>query len=159
MSETTKYSVVDGPFTFARANRGTGNGRNHDWNTLCDGQIRQVTKEDMGKASLRTFKALLWRAAKSRGMKVRTAIHPDTGNLVVQSYKPAPGETNDAPEGAKDEAVTDDKSPETGATENGAAAAESASENGSGEETPAGEDTGAKGKGKKGKRRHETAAE
>ncbi len=59
-----------------------------NWNELLDGKIWELEPEDMGKASLKTMRALLWRQARNRGMKVRTGINPKTGYLVIQAYKP-----------------------------------------------------------------------
>lgn len=68
-----KQSVVRSDFTFTTTRRGPGP-RTHKWDELLDGEAREVLH--MGNAKLSTFKALLWRAAKQRGKKVRTQLDP-----------------------------------------------------------------------------------
>jgi hypothetical protein len=63
-----------------------GKGSKHDWDTLLDGRIRRLGKDDMGKASLRTMAASAHRNAKARGKKVRMSINKQAHEIVMQAY-------------------------------------------------------------------------
>lgn len=59
--------------------------RVHDWNTLLDGQIRQLDESDFGEGSAKTMRMMLYKQAQVRGKTVKVERTEDSG-LIVQAF-------------------------------------------------------------------------
>ena len=73
-------------------------GRKHDWATLLDGQIRQLSQEDMGDSKPSTFVGQARTQAKKRNLGIRSQATED-GSVILQAVPAAEG--NGAPSKAK----------------------------------------------------------
>jgi hypothetical protein len=61
----------------------------HDWNVLCDGNIRELKKGDDFSGKTKWFAVQCRLTAKKRGLKVRLSkVTDDSDKIVVQFVKP-----------------------------------------------------------------------
>lgn len=62
--------------------------RTHDWDTLLDGQIRELKEgEDMGESKVSTFGNQFRQQARKRGLSAHIQTTEDGKGLIVQAIK------------------------------------------------------------------------
>jgi hypothetical protein len=66
---------------FTRASVGN---RVHDWDTLMDGQIRQLEADDLGNATVKTFRMMAYKQGIARQKQVKIEATED-GGVIVQA--------------------------------------------------------------------------
>ena len=59
----------------------------YPWDEWCDGQVRRLFRGEDFNSDPKSFRVLVHRTAKSRGLKARTSIESD-GVFVLAFYKP-----------------------------------------------------------------------
>ena len=68
--------------------------RKHDWDTLLDGQTRQLGADDMGEAKPSTFASQARTQATKRGLSMHIQTTDDGEGLIIQAVPADNGEAN-----------------------------------------------------------------
>lgn len=60
----------------------------YDWDTLCDGKVRRLFRGEDFFSDPKSFRVLVHRTAKARGLKARTSIESEN-TFLLEFYDPA----------------------------------------------------------------------